>query len=142
MEQPDLSAIPLFAEIPKAELQQLNGLAHRMSYGAGDTVFHQGDDGIGVFVVLEGQFELRHESPDGGSKVEATVGPGEVFGLTSMLDEGPRRASVYAATDGTCLALTRMTFRQAIESNPSIAIEVIRAMAKNLRAVSALLDRD
>ena len=139
---PDLSVVPLFAEIPRQELLQLNALAHQMAYRAGEQVFRQGEDGIGVFVVTSGEFELRHELPSGESQVEATMGTGGVFGLTSMLDDGPRRASAYAVTDGTCLVLTRMTFRQAIAANPSMAIEMMRAMAKNLREVSALLDRD
>jgi CRP/FNR family cyclic AMP-dependent transcriptional regulator len=142
MHQPDLSVVPLFADIPPAQLTQLNGLAHQMSYLAGDQVFRQGEDGIGVFVVVGGEFELRHELPTGEQQVEATLRAGEVFGLTSVFDEGPRRASVYAVTDGTCLVLTRMTFRQAIEANPAMAIDLMRAMAKNLRAISALLDRD
>ena len=142
MRQPDLSVIPLFAEIPRDQLAQLNGLAHQMSYRAGEEVFRQGEIGIGVFVITSGQFEVRHVLPTGESRVEVTIGPGGVFGLTSMFDEGPRRASAFALTDGTCLVLTRMTFRQAIASNPAMAIDLMRAMAKNLREVSALLDRD
>lgn len=142
MQQPDLGAIPLFADIPRSELAQLNGLAHTMPYRAGDRVFQQGEAGIGVFVVVNGEFELRHEGPGIESRVEARVGPGDVMGLTSMFDDGLRRASAYAVTDGTCLSLTRMTFREAITKNPSIAIEVMRSMALRLREVSALLDRD
>jgi CRP/FNR family transcriptional regulator, cyclic AMP receptor protein len=139
---PDLSVVPVFAEIARPELVKLNALAHQMAYRAGEQVFRQGEDGIGVFVVTSGQFELRHELANGASRVETTLGTGGVFGLTSMLDDGLRRSIAYAATDGTCLVLTRMTFRQAIAANPGLAIEVMRAMARNLREVSALLDRD
>ncbi len=137
----DLSAIPLFAEVPSSELHKLNALAHQMSYKAGDQVFHQGDDGIGVFVVTSGTFELRHELSGHESRVEATVETGGVFGLTSMFDDGPRRSSAYALTDGTCLVLTRLTFRQAIEENPGLAFGIMQSMAKYLREVSALLDQ-
>src|SRR5215212_1020397 len=99
MKEADLSVIPLFADMPRAQLQQLNGLAHQRSYRAGEQVFRQGEDGIGVFVVTGGEFELLHELPNGESQVELTVGPGAVLGLTSMLDEGPRRASARAVTD-------------------------------------------
>jgi CRP/FNR family transcriptional regulator, cyclic AMP receptor protein len=142
MKEADLSIIPLFADMPRAQLQQLNGLAHQRSYRAGEQVFRQGEDGIGVFVVTGGEFELLHELPNGESQVELTVGPGAVLGLTSMLDEGPRRASARAITDGSCMVLTRMTFRQAIAANPAIAINIMRGMARNLREISALLDRD
>src|SRR5438477_12907103 len=97
----DLSAIPLFADLPKEELDKLNALAHPMSYKAGEAVFRQGEDAIGVFVVTNGEFELQQELPGGGTQTERTVSTGGVFGLTSVLDEGPRRASAYATTDGT-----------------------------------------
>src|SRR6266508_1462880 len=96
----DLGAIPIFARLPRDEIAQLNALAHPRSYRAGELVIKEGEDGIGVYVITRGQFEVRHEQ---GSQVEATLGPGDVFGLTSMLDDGPRRASVYAVTDGGCL---------------------------------------
>jgi CRP-like cAMP-binding protein len=132
----------MFADIPRDQIQQLNGLAHQRSYHAGEYVFRQGEDGIGVFVVMSGAFELRHELGNGDTQTEVSMGPGEVFGLTSMLDEGPRRTSAVCTADGTCLVLTRMTFRQAIEKNPGIAIDIMRGMAKNLREVSSLLTRD
>ena len=141
MQAADLSVIPLFADMPRTQLQQLNGLAHRRSYHAGETVFRQGEDGIGVFVVTSGEFELFHELTNGEKQVEVTVGPGSVLGLTSMFDEGPWRASARAVTDGACMVLTRITFRQAIAANPAIAIDMMRSMARNLREVSALLDR-
>ncbi len=139
IQETDLGAIPLFADLPADELTQLSGLAHPRTYRAGEPVFQEGEDGIGVFVVTSGEFQLRHKLGSGGSQVEATQGPGDVFGLTSILDDGPRRASASAVTDGTCLVLTRMTFRQAVMTNPALAIGVIRAMAKSLRKVSALL---
>ena len=94
-----------------------------------------------MFVVTSGTFELRHELANGESRVETTIPTGGVFGLTSMLDDGPRRSSAYAVTDGTCLALTRMTFRQAIIANPALAVEVMRATrrsAERPRAGTAL----
>ncbi|MBI4213290.1 MAG: cyclic nucleotide-binding domain-containing protein [Chloroflexi bacterium] len=150
--QTDLSAIPLFADLPKEELAQLNALAHRISYQQGDVLFRQGEDAtsarsasgtpFGVFVVLSGDVELRQGLPDGTEQTFTKIGPGGVFGLTSVLDEGPRRASGYAVTDGSCLVLSRITFHQALMSNPSIAINMMKSMARHIRELSALLAQE
>jgi CRP-like cAMP-binding protein len=137
----DLGAIPVFAAIPRDELARLNAMAHPRTYRAGEVVVKEGEDGIGVYVITKGQFEIRHEGEGQAPQVEAVLGPGEVFGLTSMLDDGPRRASVYALTDGECLVLTRLTFRSAVSANPSLAIEVMRSLGRELRETSALLSR-
>ncbi len=137
----DLGAIPVFGGLSKDELSRLNAMAHPRTYSSGDLVVREGEDGIGVYVITDGQFEIRHDHADAESQVEATMGPGDVFGLTSMLDDGPRRASVYAVTDGGCLVLTRLTFRDAVTSNPALAIEVMRSIAHELRETSALLSR-
>jgi CRP-like cAMP-binding protein len=138
----DLSAIPLFSGLTPDELAQLNQLAHPISYKAGEEIFREGEGAIGVYLVTSGTFELRHNQPGGPPQVETTVNPGGIFGLTSVLDEGPRRASAYAKTDGSCLTLSRTTFREAIYKNPHIALEVLSAMAKNMRELSALVATD
>lgn len=136
----DFRAAPLFASLSDSQLDQLQRLAHRRSFDAGETVFREGDTGIGVFVVTSGAFELRHDSNREDGPQEAVLGPGEVFGLTSVLDDEPRRVSAYALTHGTCAVMTRMTFRRALMENSGLAIEVIRSMAKSLREVSALVE--
>ena len=151
-QQTDLSAIPLFADLPKEELAQLNALAHPVNYQRGNILFREGEDPtsprlaqaapgtpFGVFVVTSGEFELRQNAPDGSEQSLARFGPGGVFGLTSVLDEGPRRGSAYALTDGSCLVLSRITFYQALMDNPAIAISIMKSMAKHVRELSALL---
>jgi|SRR5579871_3304797 len=142
MENIEFTAVPLFADLSTPQLEQLNRLAHHRSYRAGDLVFREGEAGIAVFVITSGTFELRHDAGSGDGLVEATLGPGQVFGLTSLLDDEPRRVSAYAVTDGSCAILTRITFRAAMDENPQLAIEVIRTMAQSLRAVTALVERD
>ena len=151
-QQTDLSPIPLFADLPKEELAQLNALAHAVNYKQGDVLFREGEDAtshqatqadpgtpFGVFVVTNGEFEVRQKGPDGSEQTLLKLGPGGVFGLTSVLDEGPRRASAYAVTDGTCLVLSRITFHQALIAHPTIAIGIMRSMARHVRELSALL---
>jgi diguanylate cyclase (GGDEF)-like protein len=140
--QTDVGAIPLFQGLPDSEIARLNRLAHQYEFTAGEAVMREGEEGVGVYVVTEGTFEVRHDYPSGDVLIETTLGPGDIFGLTSMLDEGPRRASVYALTDGSCLVLTRVTFRQAIATNPTLAIEVMRTIARELRDTSTALNLD
>jgi CRP-like cAMP-binding protein len=138
----DFRAVPLFASLSDRQLDQLHRLSHHRSYHPGETVFREGETGIGVYVVTSGCFELRHDSNFGDGSQEAILSAGEVFGLTSLLDDEPRRVSAYAMSHGTCAVMTRMTMRNAMTETPALAIEVIRSMAKSLRDVSALVERN
>jgi CRP-like cAMP-binding protein len=136
----DFHTVPLFAALSDSELTQLQRLAHHRAFEAGETVFTEGEPGIGVFVVTSGTFELRHPSHEGESTLEATLQPGAVFGLTSLLDDEPRQVSAVALTAGSCSVLTRMTVRQVVVEHPSVAVGVIRSLAQSLRDVTALVE--
>jgi CRP/FNR family transcriptional regulator, cyclic AMP receptor protein len=140
MTEIDFGRVPLFADLSPPQLDQLHRLSHLRTYEAGETVFREGEPGIGVFVVTSGIFELRHDDGSREGQLETVLRPGEVFGLTSLMDDEPRRVSAYAATEGACSVLTRMTFRNAVSDSPLLALEVIRSLAKSLRDVSSLVE--
>ena len=141
MLQVDFRTAPLFADLSPPQLERLNRLAHHRTYHAGELVFREGEPGIAIFVITSGTFVLRHDFGTGDGPIEAILHAGQVMGLTSMLDEEPRRVSAYAVSDGTCAVLTRITFRTAMAENPRLALKVIRSMAQRLRAVTGLVNR-
>ena len=65
------------------------------------------------------------------------MGPGDFFGEISLIDEGPRSATVTAESDMRLLGLTAWVFRQLVEKNPAIARKMLRTMADRLRAGSS-----
>ena len=62
------------------------------------------------------------------------MGPGDFFGEISLLDNGPRSATVTAQTPIQLLGLTQWNFKRLVESNPGIATKMLKTMAGRLRA--------
>lgn len=129
----ELRAIPLLAGASDAAIERVAATAGEMACHAGQVVALEGDPGSGMFVILEGtvRVELRGGSVD--------LGPGAFFGeLTLLAPGGTRIARVRAATEMRCLAIPRDDAIAVIESEPSVALTMLKEVAR--RFASALPD--
>ena len=94
---------------------------------AGDRVLKKGGVARNMFVVLEGNLEVRD-----GEALIRVLSRGDVFGEMAFLLERPRSADVYAATDGRVLSLSEGTLRKAIANDPEVAAQLLLNLAKML----------
>jgi voltage-gated potassium channel len=129
----ELRAIPLFASASDAGLERVAAVAGELDCPAGQIVALQGDPGSGMFVIVDGTALVEWR----GGSVE--LGSGTFFGeLTLLAPGGTRVARVRASTDMRCLAIPREDAIALIESEPSIALVMLREVARRL--ASALPD--
>jgi CRP-like cAMP-binding protein len=123
-----IRSVPLFAECSKKELSLLAGIAEERDIAAGETIVREGETGIGLEIVLEG--DVRVEI---GGETRRRLGPGAFFGEIALLDGGPRSATVVAETEVRLLAVPAWSFNATIKSEPSIALTMLREVARRLR---------
>jgi len=129
----ELRAIPLLAEASDDALGQIAATAGEMTCAAGQIVALEGDPGSGMFVILDGTARVEWR---GGS---VDLGPGTFFGeLTLLAPGGTRIARVRAASQMRCLAIPRDDAIALVESEPSVALAMLREIAR--RFASALPD--
>jgi CRP-like cAMP-binding protein len=129
----ELRAVPLFAGASDACLERIASSAGEMSCEAGQVLALQGDPGSGMFVILEGSVSVEWR----GGSVE--LHPGDFFGeLTLLAPGGTRIARVRASSHVRCLAIARDDALAVIESEPSVALAMLKEVA--LRFASALPD--
>ena len=100
MDASKLSAIPLFADLPDADLATIASAALEVEVEPGETVAAQGQTGHALFAILSGTADVI---ADGAKR--AVLGPGDVFGEIAMLAAGHRTASVVATSRMTLIAL-------------------------------------
>ena len=67
-------------------------------------------------------------------KGTAALGPGSFFGEMSLLDQGPRSATVTAETDMSLLVLGSREFSALVNEVPTVAVRIMRGLAERLRA--------
>lgn len=123
-----LSRVPLFSGLTDAELDDVAASAGDLEFARGALIARQGQVETGFFLVVSGKVRVMR----GGEEL-AVLGPGEFFGELTVIDQRPRLASVEAVDPTVCLALASWDLLRLIESNPRIAIGLLRALADRLR---------
>ncbi|MCB9761495.1 MAG: cyclic nucleotide-binding domain-containing protein [Alphaproteobacteria bacterium] len=107
----DLLDVPLFRGLDPATARAVAAVFARRTLEPMECLFHQGDQGDSLVVVLDGLLELVQD--DSGEDVHlADVGPGRVLGLVSLVDPGPRTATLRALDDAEVAVLDQPTFRK------------------------------
>jgi hypothetical protein len=107
------------------------GKSNIIQCAAGDRILKKGGVARNMFVVLEGNLEVRDEGT-----LLRVLSPGDIFGEIAFLLEQPRSADVYAATDGRILSLSERTLRQSIsrdsESAATLLLNISKILCKRL----------
>lgn len=129
-----LQNVPIFSELTDRQLRKLARDAKERSFEPGDVVVRQGEVGIGFYLVLEGQVEVRRKS-----RKLATLGPGECFGEMALFDDEPRSADVVAATPSRCLVLSKWEFWGFANAEPKVLRGILQQIARRLRATDQSL---
>jgi CRP-like cAMP-binding protein len=124
-----LADVPIFEGLSKKELSQIAGAAKEITHRQGSVLARQGQSGVGFFLILDGSAGVKV-----GDRSRGRLGPGDFFGEISLLDGGPRTATVTAETDVVTLGLTPWDFKRLVESNPAIAAKMLKVMAQRLRS--------
>ncbi len=127
-----LARVPLFASLSKKDIQAVARTTTESTRPAGTVLLQQDAIGHELFIILEGSATVSRN----GRKI-ATLGPGAFVGEMSLLDKGPRVATVKADTDVRLLVLTQQEFFGLLDEVPGLGRKFLVAMASRLRDVDA-----
>ncbi len=123
-----LRNVTLFAECSAKDISKIAKASDEIEVTAGHVICDQGQMGREAFVIMEGSAIVRRN----GKKV-ATLGPGSVVGELSLLDRGPRTATVTADTDVTLLVIDSRHFAGVLQDVPSLAGKIMAVLAGRIR---------
>ena len=128
----------LFHDLETSILQLLAQRLTEHTYDTGQVVFHEGDAGDCLFLLLSGMMHVYVER--GGKTISyATIHPGECFGEMALIDDTARSATVRAQTPSRCCALSKQDFLDIIQRDPHIALGVMQSLSRRLRHTSIRL---
>jgi len=120
-----LRRVPLFAGLQGRDLRDIANTMKERRFSAGDVIAQEGQSGIGFFVIEDGEARVEID----GREV-SRLGAGDYFGEIALIAESPRTATVTAETDLTALGMTSWEFRPIVETNASIAWNLLEALAR------------
>ena len=129
-----LEAVPLFEGLSHRQLRKVADLADVARFMAGATLVKQGEIGDSFYVVLTGQAKVI-----ANKRTLNRLLPGDHFGEISLLDGGPRSASVVAETEMTLVIITQKDFLAMLAKDPEITVVLLEGMARTVRRLDRSL---
>jgi CRP/FNR family cyclic AMP-dependent transcriptional regulator len=127
----ELRTIPLFEDVSDAGLDRLAACSAEIECEPGQVLALPGDRGSGMFVVLDGTVSVEVR---GGFHAE--LERGNFFGEIALLVPSGRVARVRAASHARCLTVPRDEFLELVEGEPSVALKMLRELARRLSDIT------
>lgn len=130
---------PLFAALDDEAAGALLASMTRAQLSRSDVLFHEGEPGDRLYVIIEGKVKLGRTSGDGRENLLAILGPGEMFGELSLFDPGPRNATATAVSEAVLVGLGSDDLGTWLTGRPDVARQLLRALARRLRRTNEAL---
>lgn len=135
-----LKEIQLFKNFDDKELEIVSRKIFEKQYKKDSTLFVEGMPGEILYIVIEGGVDIFKKTPKGEIKV-TSIGPGEIVGEMSLIDDEPRSASGRTNTDSKLIVITKKSFNEILESDPRIAAKICMSLLKIISKRLRLTDK-
>jgi CRP/FNR family transcriptional regulator len=135
-----IGASLLFQGLPPKQLEDIAGIAVEKTFQRGETIFFEGDKGIGFYMVGEGKVKIFKVSPAGKEHILHIFGEGEPFGEVPVFHGQPFPANAEALVKTRSIFFPRDRFIQLVEANPSIALNMLAVLSMRLRRFASQIE--
>lgn len=123
----------LFRGLNETQLQRVAALARSEIYNAHDLIFSQDTPGDKMYIVGQGQVEVRVRDENGQPHSALYLGQGQIFGEMALIDQGTRSASVIAAQNQTTVYyIVSEDFSALCQQDTGIGYIMMRNIALDL----------
>jgi CRP/FNR family transcriptional regulator, cyclic AMP receptor protein len=129
----------LFSALPQDLSESLFAKSRPLHVAAGRAVFIEGEPGDGCYRVDQGLLKVSVLSASGAERILAIMGEGTVVGELSVLDGGPRSATVAAVKDSELRFIGRADFQAFAEAHPQVYKHLVMLLAQRLRTTNVAI---
>ena len=135
-----ISDIPLFSGLPEDQLRSIKQIAVEKKVNKGETIFSEGDEGKGFYVVLEGRVKIYKVSAEGKEQILHIFGQGQPFGEVPVFAGQKFPANAQAISKARVLFFPRSAFVALISENPSLSLNMLAIMSSKLREFTVQIE--
>jgi CRP-like cAMP-binding protein len=135
-----IAAIPLFQGLPREQHEDLAMIVVDQIFKRAQTIFSEGDEGAGFYVVISGRVKIFKLSPEGKEQIFHILGPGEPFGEAAVFAGEHFPADAEALAESRVFFFPRPAFVDLIKKNPSLALNMLGVLSRRLRKFAALVE--
>jgi len=123
-----LQNVPLFAGMTSQELLDVADIVKEVSFPSDTTIIREDDIGDYMFILVEGEVLVHRRSAQIGR-----LRSRDFFGEISILDRGPRSASVTTLSNCQLLRIDQRDFWQILVDRNTLAVSMVKVLAQRLR---------
>ncbi len=132
---------PLFDGVSEEALVSVGAALRTRRYRRGEAIFHIGDPGEALYLVIAGEVKITIPSDEGLEPVIlTTIGPGGFFGELALLDGAPRSASAVAMGAVESSLLHRDAFDHLFDMEPGLRRALLATLAREIRRLSSQVE--
>ena len=131
-----LQQVPMLQECTARQLREVARIAQVFEAPVGTVLTRVGEHGEEFFMILDGS--ARVEVPNGK---RSQLRPGDFFGEMSLLDEGPRSATVTAETGIRLLVIRRRHFETLLREAPALTLKILATLSRRVRQLEQAVGR-
>src|ERR1044071_4811587 len=124
-----LSRLPLFTGLSTETTALLEAGIQKRSFRRGEVIFHKGDPGSSMYLIVEGQVKIVLPSDAGEEALLGVLDKGDFFGELSLIDGQPRSATIIASEPTETIMIHRDDFLKIIHASPAVAVDMLRVLA-------------
>lgn len=135
MERKLIDGIHLFEDLDASEKDELMPLLEFRDYHAGQEVYHEGEKGDNLNMIITGKIRINKMTVEGEPFTIATLKAGDVFGIMSFLDGSRHDASITADKASTIVVLKKADFDGLMKSKPNAAAKILKGLAVHLSGI-------
>jgi CRP/FNR family transcriptional regulator, cyclic AMP receptor protein len=121
----------LFCNLPPADVQRLAAVTAASTYPKGATLFVEGQDPRGVFILCNGKVKLSTSSVDGRTLILRISETGEVLGLAATLCGRPYHATAEILEPSQVNFISRNDFLEFLRESGEVAIRCAQQLGQN-----------
>lgn len=130
-----LKSVGIFSETPEEVLAEVAVVLEEVEAKAGESIIKQGNLGDSLYIIIDGVVKVHHDS-----HLITTLGESEMFGEFSLLDPGPRAATVTALENTRLFRLDQKIFLELLDEHSTIARKIIQVLVRYLRRTNFQFD--
>lgn len=130
----------LFSGLNDADLSELAAITVRRKFRKGETLFSEGEEATGFYLLLSGSVKLCRISLDGREKVLHFVKPRETFAEAAFFGDGRYPAEARGMEAGEVLYLPRQGFMELMSHNPNFALNLVVSLSLMLRRFATQIE--
>ncbi|MFL6216937.1 MAG: Crp/Fnr family transcriptional regulator [Blastocatellia bacterium] len=136
-----LKRTAMFGELNDMDLRALADRASERRLARGEILFVEGDEGGGLYVIVEGSVRAFRESLEGREQVIHVETAGATIAEVPVFDDGPYPSTVAGEEDSLLLFINKRDVRRLCLEHPQIALAALKVLATRVRRTAALVEQ-